>query len=409
MHPRLLDPTAETEAPAAHARTLRAATRQRWPALLRAWPHLHGTDPRAPWDTLPLTTKADLRGGYPLGRLAVPRSALRRVHASSGTSGIPTVVAYTEGDLSLWARVVARGLAAVGVEAGTVVHSTLGYGLFTGGLGFHAAAERLGACVVPAAAGNGARHRRLLADLDAEVLLSTPSYAMHLAESADAPLPTVTAGVFGAEPMPDALRSRLEDAWGMRAHDTYGLSEAIGPGVAFECPARAGLHVNADVFHPEVIDPVAGTPLPEGAIGELVLSAPSKEAMPLLRYRTGDLTALDHQPCACGRALPRLRGIRGRVDDMRVVRGVNVYPSQIEAALLRFRFLRTAWQATITRPESLDRLVVVAESDDTRPATQRAVARGLADALGLRVAVTLCPPGTLPPPAGKANRLVDQR
>lgn len=407
----MLDPLIEAADPASRSSQQRAALRQGWAALQRAWPHLRDRSLSEPWDRLPFTTKADLRDGYPLQRIAVPQRALRRVHASSGTSGVPTVVAYTAADLALWARLIGRGLAALGVGPGTRVHSTLGYGLFTGGLGFHAAAEALGACVVPAAAGNSPRHRRLITDLRAEVLFSTPSYAMHLAESAQAPLPSVRLGVFGAEPMGEALRARLQDAWGMQAHDTYGLSEAIGPGVAWECPARAGLHVNADAFIAEVIDPATGAVLPDGTEGELVLTAPTKEAMPLLRYRTGDRTAIRRAPCPCGRTLPRLMGIRGRVDGMLTVRGVNVYPSQIEAALLTFPAIRCSWRASVRRAGSLDRLTIEAEAEDGQrtPALEAAVARHLRDSLGVGAAVQLLPPGRLPDSAGKAQRLLDLR
>lgn len=404
------EPRIEAADPASRTRQQQAALQRGWAALLRAWPHLRGRSLREPWEQLPFTTKADLRNGYPLQRIAVPQHALRRVHASSGTSGIPTVVAYTAADLALWSRLVSRGLAALGVGPGTRIHSTLGYGLFTGGLGFHAAAEALGACVVPAAAGNSPRHRRLIADLNAEVLFSTPSYAMHLAESAEAPLPSLRLGVFGAEPMGETMRSRLQDAWGMQAYDTYGLSEAIGPGVAWECLEREGLHVNADAFIAEVIDPVTGELLPDGEEGELVLTAPTKEAMPLLRYRTGDRTAICREPCRCGRTLPRLMGIRGRVDGMLTVRGVNVYPSQIEVTLLAFPSVRCSWRASVRRVGSLDQLTIEAEAEAPHaPDLLTAIQRRLRAALGMKVAVQLLPPGTLPEPAGKAQRLLDLR
>jgi phenylacetate-CoA ligase len=409
LHPTSLDPDIEAAPPEVLHNHQHAALLRAWPALQRAWPHLHDVAPTAPLFTQPLTDKAMLRAGYPLDRLAVPRAALRRIHASSGTSGVPTVVAYTADDLALWARLVGRGLAAVGVGAGSRVHSALGYGLFTGGLGFHAAAEALGACVVPAAAGNAPRHRRLLADLDAEVLLATPSYAMHLAESADGPLPAIPVGIFGAEPLTAALRDRLEAAWGMVAYDTYGLSEAIGPGVAWECPAKTGLHVNADAFIAEIIDPHTLAPLPDGVVGELVLTAPLKQAMPLLRYRTGDLTAIDRAPCPCGRTLPRLIGIRGRTDEMLTVRGVNVYPSQIEATLLAFSALRSHWHATVTRPKSLDLLLIEVEADDLEPSFCATVAARLQDMLGVRAEVRLLAPGALPIGGGKARRLQDAR
>lgn len=357
--------------------------------------------------SLPMTIKDDLRP--PLGRLVVPRGELVRVHASSGSTAAPTVVAYTAGDLRLWSTLVARGLAAVGVGRHSVVHSALGYGLFTGGLGFHAAAEALGAMVVPAAAGRADRHRRLIAALSADVLFATPSYALHLAEIAADP-PPIRIGVFGAEPWSEALRARLESAWGMTAYDTYGLSEIIGPGVAWECPARAGMHINEDAFLPEIIDPSTGAVLPDGVEGELLLSSMAREAMPLLRYRTGDLTALDRRPCACGSTLVRMQRIRGRADAMVVVRGVNVFPGQIEDALLRVPGIRAIWQATVRRPAHLDVLSVSVECDTPADAGLcDAVAAALHDVLGLRVVVLLVAPGSLSHSGGKRSPIQDER
>ena len=356
---------------------------------------------------LPMTVKDDLRP--PLGRLVVPRRELVRVHASSGSTAEPTVVAYTAGDLRLWAKLVARGLSAVGVGADSVVHSALGYGLFTGGLGFHAAAEQLGATVVPAATGRADRHRRLIAALSADVLFATPSYALHLAEIAPDP-PPIRIGVFGAEPWSEALRARLESAWGMTAYDTYGLSEIIGPGVAWECPARAGMHINEDAFLPEIIDPATGAVLPDGAEGELLLSSMAREAMPLLRYRTGDLTTLDRRPCVCGSTLVRMQRIRRRADAMVVVRGVNVFPGQIEDAVLRVPGIRASWQATVRRPAHLDVLSVSVACDAPEDSRLRdAVAAALHDVLGLRVEVMLVTPERLHHSGGKRAPIVDAR
>jgi len=352
---------------------------------------------------LPFTVKTDLSPA--LSRTIVPRRAIVRVHASSGTTQQPTVVAYTAGDLDLWARLVARGLAAVGVGSDSVVHSALGYGLFTGGLGFHAAAESLGATVIPASTGRSSRHLHLIAALSADVLFATPSYALHLAESVPAP-PRIRLGVFGAEPWSEAMRTRLEAAWGMTAVDTYGLSEMIGPGVAWECLARDGMHLNEDAFLPEVVDPVTGAVLEDGQLGELVLSSMAREAMPLLRYRTGDLTALERGQCGCGETLVRMRRVVGRVDEMVVVRGVNVYPGQLEAAVLSVSEARGDWQAVVERPENLDVLTVTVEgAAEIQPAIEAA----LHDVLGLRATVVVVPPGRVGHGGGKRLGIQDNR
>ncbi len=313
---------------------------------------------------LPFTTKADLQQHYPLGLLSTQAERVVRVHATSGTTAHPLVVPYTADDLSLWAKVVARGLAAVGIWAGTRVHSALGYGLFTGGLGFQQGAELLRATVVPAGAGMTTRQLQLMSDLHAQVLLSTPSYAMHLADRYEAAGhdPTDTSleiAVFGAEAWSEALRRRIEARWDVTAYDTYGLSEIIGPGVAFECPARQGLHVNEDHFLAEVVHPETGEPVDDGDLGELVLTALTKEALPILRYRTGDLTFLERSPCDCGRTLVRMARVLGRTDDMLTVRGVNVYPSQVGEVVLRFPELCPNYQLVVDRRKSqLDELEV---------------------------------------------------
>ena len=289
------------------------------------------------------------------------------------------------------------------------MHSALGYGLFTGGLGFHAAAEHLGACVVPAAAGRSSRHLDLMSALGADVLFATPSYALHLAEVASPP-PQLRLGVFGAEPWSEAVRARLESAWGMTAYDTYGLSEIIGPGVAWECPAKDGMHLNEDAFLPEIIDPTTGAVLPDGVEGELVLSSLVRQAMPLLRYRTGDLTTLDHGTCACGRTLVRMRRVRHRTDAMVVVRGVNVFPGQIAAALLGVSGLRTDWRASVTRPGALDVLTVEVESATPHHDGLAHVAvAALYEVLGLRAVVALLPPGTIGHSGGKRRPVADLR
>ena len=367
---------------------------------------------------LPFTTKADLQAHYPLGLLATPAERIVRVHATSGTTAHPLVVPYTPDDLTLWAKVVARGLAAVGIWAGTRVHSALGYGLFTGGLGFQQGAELLRATLVPASAGMTARQLQLMTDLQAQVLLSTPSYAMHLADRYEAAGhdPTDTSlevAVFGAEPWSEALRRRIEARWDVTAYDTYGLSEIIGPGVAFECPARKGLHVNEDHFLAEVVHTETGEPVADGELGELVLTALTKEALPLLRYRTGDLTRLDRSPCDCGRTLVRMARVLGRSDDMLTVRGVNVYPSQVGEVLLRFPELCPNYQLVVDRKrDRLDELEVRVEVyEDTRGLRElgKRLAAALHEVLGLRARPVILPQDSLPRSQGKAARVVDRR
>jgi len=377
---------------------------------LRALPAWRDRVVDGPLSAQPFTTKADLRDAWPLGLLAVQPEQVLRVHASSGTTGLPTVVPCTRGDLDRWAAMVARGLAAVGVTARSRVYSALGYGLFTGGFGFHAAAERLGAMVIPAASGASTRQLRLLEGLAADTLFSTPSFALHLAErlEADGVAPralAVKTGVFGAEPMSEALRARIEARWGMTAYDTYGLSEVCGPGVSWECEARDGMHINEDHLLPEIVDP-GGAPLPDGASGELVLTTLTREAMPLLRYRTGDRTHLIREPCACGRPLVRMARPLGRVDDMLIVRGVNVFPSQIEEVLLSTPEAGDCWRVVLRRAGALDEVTVEVESAAD---IARALEARLRDALALRVSARVVAPGSLPRSAGKAARVIDQR
>lgn len=356
---------------------------------------------------LPFTTKAHLHAAHPLAAMGVPAHQLVRVHASSGTSGTRTISAYTRADLDLWTRVVARGLAALGVGPTSVVYSTLAHGLFTGGFGFLQAATALGATVIPGGQAPSRTHADLIRRLRPSVLFATPSYAQHLADRHD-DLPTVALGVFGAEPWSEADRTRLEHTWGMVARDTYGLSEVIGPGVAFECPEANGLHVNADHFIPEIID-LHGTPVPDGTWGELVLTAPTREARPLLRYRTGDRTRLDRTPCPCGRTLPRIARITGRVDDMVVVRGVNLRPSDVAHALSHHPEPIGHWHLALTRPEALDVLTLVAEVGVPSPRLTASLAHHLRERLGLRLQVRLHAFGTCDHSGGKASRLHDLR
>jgi phenylacetate-CoA ligase len=366
---------------------------------------------------LPFTTNDDLRESYPFGMLAVDRSELVRVHASSGTRGKPTLVGYTRGDIELWAEICARALVAAGAVRGDVVHNAYGYGLFTGGLGLHYGAERMGAMVVPASGGNTPRQVLLIADLSARILCCTPSYALHIADTIagsgiDAREQALAVGLFGAEPWTIAMRAEIEQRLGLRALDIYGLSEMIGPGVASECTEQAGAHVCEDHFIVEVVDPVTGAVLPEDVEGELVFTSLTREAMPLLRYRTGDLASLSRAPCACGRTLARISRIKGRTDDMLVVRGVNVFPSEVESTLLAVPGLAPHYQLRLQRPAALDVLVVDVESDGSgfdRAGLETEVARRLDRALGLVCQVRVLDQREIPRSEGKALRVVDER
>ncbi|HEY6017932.1 MAG TPA: phenylacetate--CoA ligase, partial [Gaiellaceae bacterium] len=294
----------------------------------------------------PFATKAQLRDAYPFGLLRVPLSECVRIHASSGTRGKATIVAYTRADLELWADCCARAVAAAGGGPGTVVHIAYGYGLFTGGLGLHYGAERLGCTVVPASGGNTPRQAQLLEDLGAEILCCTPSYALAIADHVSDPANLrLRAGVFGAEPWTEELREAVEDAFDLKALDIYGLSEIVGPGVSSECvEARDGAHVNEDHFLVEVVDPESGERLDDGEVGELVFTTLTKEALPFLRYRTGDLASVTREPFACGRTFARMSRIVGRTDDMLIIRGVNVFPSEIERTLLAIPELAPHYQ-----------------------------------------------------------------
>ena len=366
---------------------------------------------------LPATGKRDLWEAYPFGLLAVAREDVVAVHGSSGTGGRPTLVAYTRDDLRLWARMCARALAAAGATPASIVHNAYGYGLFTGGMGIHQGAIELGATVVPASGGMTSRQVALIADLQPDILTCTPSYAIRLGEALAAVGHgpghglKLRAGIFGAEPWTDALRSRIEDLLGLRALDIYGLSEVIGPGVAAECIVAAdGLHVNEDHFLVEAVDPVTGAPVPDGTPGELVFTTVTKQALPLLRYRTGDIAALRRGSCPCGRTLAKMSKITGRKDDMLVIRGVNVYPSEVERVLLAERALAPDYLLVIDERESQPRLLACCEyeTDSFRqPSSAAEIESRLRDALGLGVAVRLLPPGSVPrTEVGKAVRLV---
>ncbi len=364
----------------------------------------------------PFATKRDLWDAYPFGMLAVPREEVVAVHGSRGTGGRPTLVAYTRDDLKLWARMCARALAAAGASPASLVHNAYGYGLFTGGVGIHQGAVELGATVLPVSGGMTARQVTLLRDLQPDILTCTPSYAIRLGEAlAEAGLGPgsglrLSAGLFGAEPGTDAMRGRIEELLGLRALDIYGLSEVIGPGVAAECVVAAdGLHVNEDHFLVEAVDPATGQPVPDGTPGELVFSTVTKEALPLLRYRTGDIAALRRGTCACGRTLVKMSKITGRRDDMLVIRGVNVYPSEVERVLLTHPAIAPDYLLVVDEREIPPRLLACIEPRTHSPAPMPAPAElesRLREQLGVGVAVRVLETGTVPrSEVGKAVRL----
>ncbi len=371
---------------------------------------------------IPFTTKDDLRDHYPYGILAVPRDEIIRFHASSGTTGKPTVVSYTRKDMETWNDLMARCYSAAGVEPGDIVQNAYGYGLFTGGLGFHQGAEALGASILPTSTGNTKKQIQMMYDFQTTVLSCTPSYAIYLSEAAEKygydPLEdfNLEVGMFGAEPWSEEARESIEESMGLRAHDVYGMSELYGPGVAVECPEQNGLHVWSDEFLVETINPATGEVLEEGEEGELVITMLSREAMPLLRYRTKDISVVNYEKCECGREHPRIMGVTGRSDDMLIVGGVNVFPSQIEAALLETEGIAEHYQIIVDR-DVLDKLSIRAEVDkdyyesdeyDEKELLKRAK-ENLTAILNIKAEVELLEPGELPRTVGKAQRVVDQR
>jgi phenylacetate-CoA ligase len=363
---------------------------------------------------LDFAVKSDLRENYPFGLLAVPREQLVRVHASSGTHGKPTVVGYTAADLENWTELMARSMAMAGVRAGMVVHNANGYGLFTGGLGFHQGGERLGATVVPVSGGRTTRQAMLIRDFGAQVLAATPSYALVIAQALEAEGAKeirLELGLFGGEPWTEGLRTEIERALGLRAVSFYGLSEMCGPGVAAEClEARTGLHVHEDHFLVEVIDE-HGREVESGAEGELVFTTLTKEALPLIRYRTGDLGRLIEEPCVCGRSTVRIAGLRGRLDEMLIVRGVNLYPSEVEEAVLSVEGLAPHYQLVLERLGPLDELRLECEpaGELDRGALATRLELLLKERTGLRIPVAVLDPGTIPRSEGKAARVLDRR
>ncbi len=371
---------------------------------------------------LPFTVKSDLRDTYPFGLFASPMEEIVRLHASSGTTGKPIVVAYTQQDVNVWTSVMVRSFAICGLHHGDVIQNAYGYGLFTGGLGAHYGGEGLGATVIPISGGNTDRQIMVMKDFRVTAICSTPSYFLHLIERAaqldvDIRELPLRAGVFGAEPWTEGMRKRIEALTGIRAFDIYGLSEIIGPGVAVECPHQDGLHIFEDHFYPEIVDPDTGAVLPDGEEGELVLTTLSKFAMPMIRYRTRDITSLIAEPCPCGRSLRRMRRIGRRSDDMLIIRGVNVFPSQVEAALLEVEGTLPHYQIILTRRHGLDQMEVqvevTAESFSDKIGALEQLNDKIADAiehvLGIRVLVTLVEPHTIQRSEGKAKRVIDKR
>ncbi len=371
---------------------------------------------------LPFTTKQDLRDNYPFGLFAVPQSEIVRIHASSGTTGKPTVVGYTQGDINTWSELIARSLMAAGGDKHSVIQIAYGYGLFTGGLGVHYGAERLGATVIPISGGNSKRQVMLMKDFGTTMLACTPSYALFLAEAiaeegiqlSELKLRT---GVFGAEPWTEGMRRQIEQRLGIRAMDIYGLSEVLGPGVSIECECQQGLHVFEDHFIPEIIDPVTLQPLPEGEKGELVFTTITKEGIPVIRYRTRDLTSLNYAVCDCGRTHVRMNRIMGRSDDMLIIRGVNVFPSQVEGVLVNYSDVEPHYLIVVDRKDNLDILEVWVEmseklfSDEVRvieEARQR-IKDDIESVLGVNISIKLVEPKSIERSQGKAKRVLDKR
>jgi len=372
-------------------------------------------------EKLPFTLKTDLRDNYPFGLFAAPQKDIVRLHASSGTTGKSTVVGYTANDISNWAELMARTLASAGATANDIVHNAYGYGLFTGGLGIHYGAERLGASVIPISGGNTKRQIMIMQDFGSTILACTPSYALFLAEVAEElgakDSLKLKAGVFGAEPWSDSMRNEIESNLGILAIDIYGLSEVIGPGVAYECPVKDGLHINEDHFIIEVIDPDTGKRLPPGEKGELVFTTITKEAIPIIRYRTRDISAINYGPCACGRTTVKMDRVTGRTDDMLIIRGVNVFPSQVESVLMEIEGTEPHYQLIVDRHGKMDILGVEVEvnekffSDEVKllEAFEKKVKRELESVLNISIDVKLVEPKTIQRSEGKAKRVIDKR
>jgi phenylacetate-CoA ligase len=371
---------------------------------------------------LPFTTKDEMREVYPYGLLAVSLQEIVEIHTSSGTTGTPVVDAYTAGDIDVWAEVMARTLSAGGTGRHDIVQNAYGYGLFTGGLGVHYGARRIGATVIPISGGNTKRQLAIMRDFKSTMLACTPSYSLYLAEAAreegiDPSKVGLKAGFFGAEPWSEGMRGEIQRKLGLLAIDIYGLTEIIGPGVAMECEHQLGLHINEDHFYPEIIDPSTGNVLPDGEKGELVITTLTKEGTPVLRYRTRDITYLDRSPCACGRTTARMHRVLGRTDDMLIIRGVNVFPSQIEEVILKVKGIEPHYQLIVERRDQLDELEVQVEmneglfSDEIRnlERMEKKIEADLYATLNIHTRVRLVEPKSIARSEGKAKRIIDKR
>ena len=370
---------------------------------------------------LPFTVKTDLRDQYPFGLFSAPMSEIVRLHASSGTTGKPIVAGYTRRDLDAWSEILARTFSAGGCDRSDIFQISFGYGLFTGGLGAHNGAERIGASVIPASTGNTAKQIQLMADFGTTVLCCTPSYALYLAESIEkmhlSDSLRLRVGFFGAEPWTEAMRQEIERRLHIRAYDIYGLTEVMGPGVAYNCSRQNGLHINEDQFIPEIIDPVTLRPLPEGEVGELVFTTITKEGMPVLRYRTKDLTRLVYEPCPCGRTNVRMEKIKGRSDDMLIVRGVNVFPSQVESVLLEFAETAPHYHLVVDRENNTDTFEIQVEmrpeffSDNMSRMLElkKRISQRIQSVLGISADIKLVEPCSIERVEGKAHRVTDRR
>jgi phenylacetate-CoA ligase len=372
---------------------------------------------------LPFTTKQDMRDSYPYGLFAAPLEEIVRIHASSGTTGKPTVVGYTQKDIDTWSDLMARSFVAAGAHRGDIIHNAYGYGLFTGGLGAHYGAERLGASVIPISGGNTKRQIMIMQDFGSTVLTCTPSYSLFMAEEAraegvDFKKLKLRVGIFGAEPWSEAMRGEIEEKLNLAAIDIYGLSEIMGPGVAIECiEAKKGLHIWEDHFIPEIIDPETGLSLPQGVLGELVITTITKQGIPLIRYRTRDITSITYEPCACGRTHARISRMSGRSDDMLIIRGVNVFPSQIESILVGIEGVEPHYLLIVDRRDNLDTLEVQVEVDERLFSDEikvlqllsKRIEKEIKDVLGVTCTAKLVEPRTIQRSEGKAKRVIDNR
>ncbi len=371
---------------------------------------------------LPFTTKQDLRDNYPYGLFAKPLSQIVRIHASSGTTGKPTVVGYSRNDITIWAEIVARSMVCAGADSNSIVQVSYGYGLFTGGLGLHYGSERLGASVIPMSGGNTEKQIMLMKDFGATILCCTPSYAIYLAEAIeemkiDLSDLSLKAGILGAEPWSEGMRTTIEEKLNIKAYDIYGLSEIMGPGIAMECECQNGLHIWEEHFIPEIIDPITLEPLPYGEEGELVFTTITKEGLPLLRYRTKDITKLTEEKCRCGRTHVRMEKVSGRTDDMLIIRGVNVFPSQVESVLLEIGEVEPHYQLIVSRDGSLDVLEILVELSEKSfsdkisilEALERRIKEKIHSVLGISAKIRFVEPKAIPRSEGKAIRVIDER